>query len=477
MRVNYGTLRSNRFIYRLDLSAAMTFPQDLDEEFSKVIMDYLYELTGLSVSLYLNNKRKTIYSNKNWPKFCIEVCRLIDQETCGDLYPPREGFHQCKAGLWCRTIPLKVNNTEIGYFSIGHKRLIGNYADIENLSKDVLKKLTRDDLNRLSGGDSNNLSFDELSLKTLNQLLEKHTMGCQINKYQFISLFDKVGTLNIEDFFNPFVDKLSIIEQDFINKNDQISDFKLSAAKLAHTFLLPIQSIVANAENLRNELTELNTPIEQINTADEILIEVSKLAFIAENIRRTLTSGKITDEIKFDKVDTIPLLNYCINLFKKEANKKGITLRDIEISDSLPVNVIEGSEPHLKLAFYNVIHNAVKYSFNPTRDHERFIDTVMSRSKGFCCIEVSNYGVGIMPEEIEKDLVFVEGYRGKLSRDKWRTGSGIGLAVVKQIIEAHEGFIEIASEKMGIGKDIDPYITTIKLYIPFSRRRNKHGRK
>ena len=130
---------------------------------------------------------------------------------------------------------------------------------------------------------------------------------------------------------------------------------------------------------------------------------------------------------------------------------------------------MDGWEPHIKQVFFNLIHNAVKYSYESTKKSERYITVVCKPYKNFYCVEITNYGVGIIPHEISEDLIFKDGYRGMLARDRSRTGSGFGLGNVRGVIEAHGGCIRIKSKQVGTGPKIDPYKTTVKVYIPFNQ--------
>lgn len=416
----------------------MIFPNGLDEEYSKLMLDLIHELTGLSVSLYINDKRKTIYSNKYWPEFCVQICNQIDEEICGDLFPTEDGLRQCKAGLWCRILPLYTNNKKVGYFSIGHRRLEGK---------------------------------DEDSFRKLACLLKVNQKDCIGTKQYFINLFNQVPVINVDDLYDPLIDKVSLIEKDIIRKNQEISEFKVNASRLAHQFLLPIQSIIANSENLYFELETANMNDECKAMAIDILEEVTKLAYIADSIRAHMASGKVKSPYHFDKIEVISLINESIKLFRREASNKNVLIEDPIIRGKIPFSMIEGSKPHLEIVFFNIYHNAVKYSYFSSLNNMRYISTRLSNTKNKLLIEVSNYGVGILEEEIEKGLIFLEGYRGEQSRDKWRTGSGIGLSVVKSIIEAHGGSIQITSANMGKGLNTDPYITTVKIELPFIQKR------
>jgi len=181
--------------------------------------------------------------------------------------------------------------------------------------------------------------------------------------------------------------------------------------------------------------------------------------------------------IKFYKVenfsDNLKIILDTVRLFRKEATKKGTILEDPIISKNLFSSIIEISEPHIRQVLFNLIHNAVKYSYQSTSQSNRYVriyckEYVQKKPyKEFYRVEISNYGVGITPEELLKELIFKDGYRGILSRDRSRIGSGFGLGRVKEIVEAHNGKMKIKSRLVGHDSKIDPYITTVIICIPF----------
>jgi signal transduction histidine kinase len=271
--------------------------------------------------------------------------------------------------------------------------------------------------------------------------------------------------------FDPLIETVSLIEKDIIRKNQDIYEFKLNASRLAHQFLLPIQSIVANAENLYSELEKTKLKDEYKILTKDILDEITKLAFIADSIRAQLASGQIRSNYLFDKVEFMPIIMDVIKLFRREAETKNVLIMDPVIQEDLPTFVIEASKPHIEIVIFNIYHNAVKYSYYSGKDSQRYIYTNISSYKNYIRFEVSNYGVGILQEELEKELIFAEGYRGVLSRDKWRTGSGIGLGVVRAIVDAHSGNIKITSVNAGTGRESDPHKTTAIIDLPILQKK------
>jgi len=110
---------------------------------------------------------------------------------------------------------------------------------------------------------------------------------------------------------------------------------------------------------------------------------------------------------------------------------------------------IMGDQDLLLVAFYNLVNNALKYT--------RASDTITLRAaveEEMVVIEVCDTGMGIGPAELP--YIWDELYRSEQVRHI--PGSGIGLALVKVLIERHGGSIEVQSQLQ--------HGTTMRVYLP-----------
>jgi signal transduction histidine kinase len=114
--------------------------------------------------------------------------------------------------------------------------------------------------------------------------------------------------------------------------------------------------------------------------------------------------------------------------------------KNIEIVTSIPntLGPIQGDELSLSEAFVNLLANAIKYSHDGSG-----IVVQAEESHNEILISVKDAGIGISPEDLPH--IFDGFYRGK-DVQTTVTGHGIGLAVCRQIIAAHDGSIMVQSE-------------------------------
>jgi len=145
------------------------------------------------------------------------------------------------------------------------------------------------------------------------------------------------------------------------------------------------------------------------------------------------------------------VIGHIIELTRPRAEGQNILLR-LEIPEDLPL--IEADPRCMEELFSNLISNAVNYSPDGGE-----IVVSLAPSGNFVEVCVSDTGVGIEPEEIPK--IFDKFYRIKDQRTRHVRGSGLGLALVKEIVESHCGTLEVKS-RPGLG-------TTFRVLLPTGR--------
>ena len=152
---------------------------------------------------------------------------------------------------------------------------------------------------------------------------------------------------------------------------------------------------------------------------------------------------------------------------------------DIERKDVGDVYVW-ANERELVRAFSNLMHNAIKYSWrrDPERAKPAWVSIRTKVKNQNVYVEFENWGVPIKREEIENGKVFELGYRGEMSKDRGRLGTGIGLTDARRVAESHGGSIEIESHPAIRGSHKEeqesyynhPFITTVTIILPLSKK-------
>jgi signal transduction histidine kinase len=122
--------------------------------------------------------------------------------------------------------------------------------------------------------------------------------------------------------------------------------------------------------------------------------------------------------------------------FQNEAAKKEMDFT-LSVPDNLPM--IQGDPEMLEQLMENLVSNAIKY----TRPKGEVTVRFETSADGMVSIEVRDNGIGI-PDE-EKGKLFTEYFRGKNARATEEIGTGLGLPIIKEIVEQHGGKVRVES--------------------------------
>ena len=122
--------------------------------------------------------------------------------------------------------------------------------------------------------------------------------------------------------------------------------------------------------------------------------------------------------------------------FKVQAQKKNITM-DLNIPSDL--SPIQADLEALDEVFSNLVNNAIKYT---KRNGKVSLSAI--EKENTIEIDVFDTGIGITTEELPK--IFNEFYRGSNVKSNGIDGTGVGLTIVKEIVEVHQGEIKVRSE-------------------------------
>ncbi len=253
-----------------------------------------------------------------------------------------------------------------------------------------------------------------------------------------------------------------------IDGDDEIGqicqDFEEMRIRLKESTEEKIQYDEESRELLRNLSHDLKTPVTAIKGyAEGILDGVASSPEKLDKYIRTIYNkandmDRLVDELTFyTKIDTnrIPYAFSKINVadyFADCVEEVGLDLdaNNIELGYFNYVDedvVIIADAEQLKRVINNIISNSVKYL-----DKKKGIINIRIKDVGdFIQVEIEDNGRGISPRDLPN--IFDRFYRTDASRNSSKGGSGIGLSIVRKIIEDHGGKIW-ATSKEGIGTEI-----------------------
>ncbi|MEI8203888.1 MAG: HAMP domain-containing sensor histidine kinase [Bacteroidota bacterium] len=143
-------------------------------------------------------------------------------------------------------------------------------------------------------------------------------------------------------------------------------------------------------------------------------------------------SGQATDKIEY--IDILPILRISLDTIKPFAIQKDVNVY-LNTKESV---FLDFDKSQLEIIFNNLLSNAVKYNKENGRV-DIWVKTINEKVE----ITVSDTGIGMAEEDVEK--LFVDFFRIKNKQTKNITGSGLGLSIIKKIIDLYQGSIQVSS--------------------------------
>ncbi len=234
--------------------------------------------------------------------------------------------------------------------------------------------------------------------------------------------------------------ELEKIEADRLKELDQVkSDF---FSNVTHEFRTPLTLILGHLDQVIPNISD-----EQ---AKQELIVVKRNAKLLEKlINQLLDIAKIeADRMDLDlrRGNLVPFVEEIQKSFKSLAERKGVGLK-FE-SEVATINM-DFDPDKTELIFYNLLSNAFK--FTDKGEISLSISTSSKDGLEYAKLVVQDTGIGIVEEQIPK--VFDRFYQSENSRWRKNKGTGIGLALVKDLVDLHNGFIDLKSIS-GVGTEI-----------------------
>lgn len=240
-------------------------------------------------------------------------------------------------------------------------------------------------------------------------------------------------------------------------------------ANVSHELKTPLALVRMFAEMLQSG--RVASESKQKEYLDIIVGESERLSSLIENVLDFAKVERGKASFEFADGDVGEVVSRAAMALKYRADREHVAL-EVEIDERLPTAKID--ERAVQLAVINLIDNALKYATRsdaPAPEGAATRDTVhvaVRREKGMVAIRVTDHGPGVPPEDHER--IFQRFVRGKgATSDGSRAaprGSGIGLALVKHIAEAHGGSAWVESPVAGAPPGAPPGSTFAMTLTP-----------
>lgn len=217
-------------------------------------------------------------------------------------------------------------------------------------------------------------------------------------------------------------------------------------SNVSHELKTPLSIISMFGEMLAMGRTRSS---EQAHEYAEIIWRESvRLSRLIDNVLDFAKIERGVDVYEFAEADVGEVIERAVELSRHRFDRAEMVL-EAQVDPDLPLLSIDSNA--LTLAVLNLLDNALKYAVDGGR-----VEVTVRREEGRVVLQVRDFGPGI--PEADQEHVFERFYRARSVRLQPIRGSGIGLALVKHIAEAHHGAIEVESR--------DGQGTTFRLWIP-----------
>ncbi len=243
-----------------------------------------------------------------------------------------------------------------------------------------------------------------------------------------------------------------------LRQNDEltIEDLRMRAAELADAYQKLAEQDLARHEFLTNVAHELRTPLmvasgylhalkKGMVPSDQL---ESKLDTITRNVDKIVT---LTNDIlflqeielvlpEFQSVNMFNIAEDVVKAYQEKAQAREVSLK---IRGGQNISAVQGDKHSLERAVTALVDNAIKFS-NPRGDVEISFAELGNRVN----ISVRDYGIGIAPEN--RIRIFDRFAHLEKSGDELYGGLGLGLSITRQVIQQHNGSLEVESTP-GVG--------------------------
>lgn len=234
------------------------------------------------------------------------------------------------------------------------------------------------------------------------------------------------------------------------DSNDEVgqlaTEFNRMSTALQRQEQLRKNMVVNVAHELRSPLTNMRGYLEALSDGvlpfsqkivESLNEEALRLGNLVEELMRLSVADSARLTMEREKVDLRELLSHGLNLFQLQFADKAIVVENRFSNEQLEIT---GDSEKLEQVIQNILHNAWQYTAQGGR-----VSVSAGRAPGFIKATFANTGETIPAEDLA--LIFERFYRVDKSRSRDSGGTGIGLAIVKELVEAHGG--EVGAESSG----------------------------
>lgn len=262
-----------------------------------------------------------------------------------------------------------------------------------------------------------------ISKKITTPLIKLKSAALAVAKGDYNKKIDAKG----QDELTELIEAFNLMTKK-LQKLDKIR--KESTSDLAHELRTPLTTLSGYLEAIEDG--KLKADLETIIEMQE---ETQRITNLVENLNDFANAQNKAFNLNKEKVNLEPIIKKVLKHFSKSIKKKNIKLK-LNLKSEL---YIKGDKDSLFQIIDNIIENAIKYN-----KQNGMLIIEAKKENDYLIIDFKDTGLGIKTKDLP--YIFERFYRTDQSRNSKNQGSGIGLAVVKELVEAHKGEIKVTSD-------------------------------
>lgn len=276
-----------------------------------------------------------------------------------------------------------------------------------------------------------------ISKGMIKPISELNTAMGKIKDGNFDYMLSTDAKGEIGELYRNYEDMRLRLKENAEEQEQQEKQNRELISNISHDLKTPITAIKGYVEGILDDVAD--TPEKM----DKYLRTVYNKANDMERLINELTiySGIENNRIpyNFHRISVAEYFDDCVEEVGLDLESRNIKLSYVNVVD--PSTLIIADPEQMKKVVNNIISNSVKYIDKPKGEIEiRILDEIDSVR-----VEIEDNGKGIATKDLPR--IFERFYRTDASRNSMQGGSGIGLSIVKKIIEDHGGYIWATSKE------------------------------
>ena len=282
---------------------------------------------------------------------------------------------------------------------------------------------------------ASNFEFEEESYSDAETSSQYIILNDAINRLKLVLIFTDIGIILIISGLAYFLagKTLQPIKRSLDEQKRFVSDS-------AHELRTPLSIMKTGIETMAIEKNQTLKDYKDLN--GDLLEEVDKLIDMSNDLLFLARSDSVKPENNHDKINLSSICSNQIKSIKVYANSKGVSLNE-DIKKAL---YIMGNADQINRLVANLLKNAIDYN---RKNGEVLL--LLKKYKHSIVLTVKDMGIGIALNE--QKHIFERFYKVDKARSIYEGGSGLGLSIVKEIVDFHNGTIKISSE-LGKGTEV-----------------------